>query len=155
MTRCPFHKYTASSCGLASFPRKRESRRRRHRDWMPAYAGMTTGLSEHPVCYPRPSAEPALSVVEGLRINSGGTRRAAKHIHGATTGESVNAHHCERHSSAHRHLRADPWYCRSTDCHCSHWQAWRPQERFDSDITMDSRIRGNDIFRVCVTSAIY
>src|SRR5713101_7743502 len=27
MTRCPFHKYTASSCGLASFPRKRESRR--------------------------------------------------------------------------------------------------------------------------------
>ena len=27
-TRCPFHKYTASSCGLASFPRKRESRRR-------------------------------------------------------------------------------------------------------------------------------
>jgi hypothetical protein len=28
MTRCLFHKYTASSCGLASFPRKRESRRR-------------------------------------------------------------------------------------------------------------------------------
>jgi len=28
LTRCPFHKYTASACGLASFPRKRESRRR-------------------------------------------------------------------------------------------------------------------------------
>src|SRR2546426_12344994 len=27
-TRCPFHKYTASACGLASFPRKRESRGR-------------------------------------------------------------------------------------------------------------------------------
>src|SRR5712692_8175425 len=27
-TRCPFHKYTASAYGLASFPRKRESRRR-------------------------------------------------------------------------------------------------------------------------------
>src|SRR6266545_2771619 len=27
-SRCPFHKYTASSCGLVSFPRKRESRRR-------------------------------------------------------------------------------------------------------------------------------
>src|SRR5207342_3772457 len=26
--RCPFHKYTASACGLASFPQKRESRRR-------------------------------------------------------------------------------------------------------------------------------
>ena len=26
--RCPFHKYTASVCGLASFPRKRESRGR-------------------------------------------------------------------------------------------------------------------------------
>src|SRR5438552_13516840 len=25
---CPFHKYTASACGLASFPRKRETRRR-------------------------------------------------------------------------------------------------------------------------------
>ena len=24
--RCPFHKYTASPCDLASFPRKRESR---------------------------------------------------------------------------------------------------------------------------------
>jgi uncharacterized protein with GYD domain len=41
VARCPFHKYTASPCGLASFPRKRESRSRRHRDWMPAYAGMT------------------------------------------------------------------------------------------------------------------
>jgi hypothetical protein len=39
--RCPFHKYTASSCWLASFPRTRESRRRGHGDWMPAYAGMT------------------------------------------------------------------------------------------------------------------
>jgi hypothetical protein len=27
-SRCPFHKSTASACGLASFPRKRESRRR-------------------------------------------------------------------------------------------------------------------------------
>ena len=27
-SRCPFHKYTASSCGLVSFLRKRESRRR-------------------------------------------------------------------------------------------------------------------------------
>src|SRR2546422_1541132 len=27
-SRCPFHKYTASACGLASFPRKRESRGR-------------------------------------------------------------------------------------------------------------------------------
>src|SRR2546426_10393929 len=27
-TRCPFHKYTASAGGLASFPRKRESRGR-------------------------------------------------------------------------------------------------------------------------------
>ena len=27
-TRCPFQKYTASACGLASFPRKRESRGR-------------------------------------------------------------------------------------------------------------------------------
>jgi transposase len=27
-TRCPFRKYTASSCSLGSFPRKRESRRR-------------------------------------------------------------------------------------------------------------------------------
>src|SRR5439155_26708354 len=26
--RCPFHTYTASACGLVSFPRKRESRRR-------------------------------------------------------------------------------------------------------------------------------
>ena len=26
-TSCPFHTYTASACGLASFPRKRESRR--------------------------------------------------------------------------------------------------------------------------------
>ena len=26
--RCPFHNYTASTCGLVSFPRKRESRRR-------------------------------------------------------------------------------------------------------------------------------
>ena len=26
--RCPFHKYTANACGLASCPRKRESRRR-------------------------------------------------------------------------------------------------------------------------------
>jgi hypothetical protein len=26
--RCPFHKYTASSCGIVSFPRKRGSRRR-------------------------------------------------------------------------------------------------------------------------------
>src|SRR5467141_176843 len=25
ITRCPFHTYTASVCGLASFPRKRES----------------------------------------------------------------------------------------------------------------------------------
>jgi hypothetical protein len=39
--RCPFHKYTASSGGLASFPRKRESRRQAHGDWMLAYAGMT------------------------------------------------------------------------------------------------------------------
>ncbi len=28
ITRCPFHTYTASVCGLASFPRKRESRGR-------------------------------------------------------------------------------------------------------------------------------
>jgi site-specific recombinase XerD len=28
MARCPFHYYTASLCGLASCPRKRESRRR-------------------------------------------------------------------------------------------------------------------------------
>ncbi len=27
-SKCPFHNYTASTCGLASFPRKRESRRR-------------------------------------------------------------------------------------------------------------------------------
>jgi hypothetical protein len=27
-TRCPFHKYSASSCSPVSFPRKRESRRR-------------------------------------------------------------------------------------------------------------------------------
>ena len=40
-TRCPFHTYTASSWDLVSFPRKRESRRRAHGDWMPAYAGMT------------------------------------------------------------------------------------------------------------------
>ena len=39
--RCPLHKYTASSWDLVSFPRKRESRRRAHGDWMPAYAGMT------------------------------------------------------------------------------------------------------------------
>jgi hypothetical protein len=28
LPRCPLHKYTASACGFASFPRKRESRRR-------------------------------------------------------------------------------------------------------------------------------
>src|SRR5438552_9883849 len=41
LARCPFHTYTASACGLALFPRTRESRSRRPRDWMPAYAGMT------------------------------------------------------------------------------------------------------------------
>ena len=41
IARCPFHKYTASPCGLASFPRTRESRRGAPGDWMPAYAGMT------------------------------------------------------------------------------------------------------------------
>ena len=40
-TRCPFRKYTASSCSLASFPRKRESRGQGYQDWMPACAGMT------------------------------------------------------------------------------------------------------------------
>jgi hypothetical protein len=40
MTRCPFHKYTASAC-------ERHARAggnpgdERHRDWMPACAGMT------------------------------------------------------------------------------------------------------------------
>jgi hypothetical protein len=37
----PFHPSTASAYGLASFPRKRESRRRSHGDRMPACAGMT------------------------------------------------------------------------------------------------------------------
>jgi hypothetical protein len=39
--RCPFPKYTASTCALVSFPRKRESGRHGAWDWMPAYAGMT------------------------------------------------------------------------------------------------------------------
>jgi hypothetical protein len=40
--RCPFHKYTASSCGLVSFPRRRESRR-------PAPWGLDARLRGHDV----------------------------------------------------------------------------------------------------------
>jgi non-ribosomal peptide synthetase component F len=48
IARCPFHKYTASSCDLASFPRKRESRKCAPWDWMLAYAGV---IAPFPMSY--------------------------------------------------------------------------------------------------------